>query len=40
MRLFAREVVPVLQQDRAFASPRTEEMREAKGGAHGLFAPA
>ena len=40
MRLFASEVLPVLQQDRAFATPSTEETREAKGGARDLFAPA
>jgi hypothetical protein len=40
MRLFAREVLPVLQQDRAFATLGTEEAREAGGGAHDLFAPA
>jgi alkanesulfonate monooxygenase SsuD/methylene tetrahydromethanopterin reductase-like flavin-dependent oxidoreductase (luciferase family) len=40
MRLFASKVLPVLQQDRAFARSRTEEARDAKGGGPGMFAPA
>jgi len=41
MRLFAGEVLPVLQRDQAFAGPAAPEMKGKKGDAHeNLFAPA
>ena len=41
MRLFATEVLPVLQHDRAFATPVEPEMKAKKGDAHeNIFAPA
>jgi alkanesulfonate monooxygenase SsuD/methylene tetrahydromethanopterin reductase-like flavin-dependent oxidoreductase (luciferase family) len=41
MRLFAGEVLPVLQRDRAFANPAAAQTTSKKGGGHAnLFAPA
>ena len=41
MRLFAAEVLPVLQRDRAFASPAVTDARaKAADGHEGIFAPA
>lgn len=41
MRLFAGEVLPVLQRDHAFATPAEVGMKDKKGDAHeNIFAPA
>jgi len=41
MRLFAADVLPVLQRDRAFATPVEPEMKAKEGDAHeNIFAPA